>query len=179
MRGVNNLLNKVNIIIIIIVTCFLLKELFIANYRGKHIIKPDERRNLAISWIIFLILWSLFLIIDIRKYVEFTSPFYGEFIESNAAMYGNFILQHALWVELCILNFMGAIRYSEIREKGIYNYLYFYKWDKIKSYSWISPDIIQFKVTIFKKINRKFTFTIVGKNDILKMDEILKRYITS
>lgn len=177
--GINNLLSKVNIITIIIVTCFLLKEIFIANYRGKHIIKPDERRNLAIVWIIFLILWSLSLISDIKNYVEYTNPLYSKFIEDNAIVYGNLILQHAVWIEICILNFMGAVRYSEIREKGIYDYLHFYKWNRIQSYSWISPDTIQFKVTIFQRINHDITFTIVEKNDISKMDEILKRYITS
>lgn len=177
--GINNLLKKIIIIIIIIVTCSLLKEIFIANYRGKHIIKPDERRNLAIAWIIFLILWSIFLINDIKNYVEYTSPFYGKFIEYNASMYGNFILQHVLWIEICIFNFMGAVRYSEIREKGIYDYLHFYKWDRIQCYSWISPDTIQFKVTIFQRINHDITFTIVEKNDISRIDEILKRYITS
>lgn len=173
------MLSKANIIIIIIVTCFLLKEIFIANYRGKHIIKPDERRNLAIAWIMFLILWSLFLISDIKNYLEYTSPFYGKFIEYNATMYGNFILQHALWIEICILNFLGAVRYSEIREKGIYDYLHFYKWNRIQSYSWISPNTIQLKVAMFQRINHDINFTVVEKNDISKVDEILKKYITS
>jgi thiosulfate dehydrogenase (quinone) large subunit len=89
------------------------------------------------------------------------------------------IFQHILWIEISILNIIGAMRYSEIRENGIYNYFYFYRWDKIKSYNWISSDTLQFNATLFKKINLKFKFTIIEKKDKLKIDEILKRYIIS
>lgn len=84
---------------------------------GKLIIKIDERRNLAILWIVMLILWNLFLIKDIKGYIRYNDLFYR-----------NSIFQHIFWVEASIFNIIAAIKYSEIRENGIYSYGYFYKW---------------------------------------------------
>lgn len=172
------MLNKGEIILIIIGAWLLIRELFISGRRGKPIIKPDERRNLAIAWAIFLAFWSLFLIMDFKRYVEYTNPFYGEYIEHYTAFYRNSILEHILWIEICILNIIGAMRYSEITEKGIYYYLYFFKWNKFQSYSWVSSNIIQFKVTIFQKINWKFRLAI-EENEKLKIEEVLNGYIRS
>lgn len=170
--------NKVEIIMIIIGACFLLKELFISSRRGKHIIKPDERRNLAIMWVIFLIFWSLFLIGDFKGYAEYTNPFYGKYIEDFTAFYRNRIIQHIFWIEICILNIIGTMRFSQITEKGIYYYLHFFKWSKVQSYTWVSSNIIQFKVSLFHKINWKIRFTI-EEDKKFKMEEVLKGHITA
>ena len=68
---------------------------------------------------------------------------------------------------------MRSLRGLEIRENGIYNSGYLYKWSKIQSYSWISPDKIQLEV---KSIFRVNNFKINIKEELkLEVDEIIKR----
>lgn len=99
----------VMIVLIIMGVCFLFKELYISTHHGILLIKAGERRNLAVAWMVIFVLWSFFLAKDIKGYMPYKELFYKDSI-----------LNHILWMEVSILNVFGAIRYSEIRENGIY-----------------------------------------------------------
>jgi len=87
-------------------------------------------------------------------------------------------LIHVFWVEFSILYIIDSIKVSQIREKGLYFPLRFYKWDKIKGYEWISPNIIVFKVeTFFNKEKKCKLIVRVKEDEKLKLNQILENLI--
>ncbi|MBD7911455.1 MULTISPECIES: hypothetical protein [Clostridium] len=137
-----------NIILIIFGTGLLLKDLYAVYHHGKFIVKVKDNRVLAIIWGVLIILFSMIFSSEIRLYIH------------NKLDNFNGIFVYIFWIELSISNIIKSFIGSELRENGIYNLGYFYKWDKIKSYSWVLPDIIQFKANTFLGINRRFKFDI-------------------
>lgn len=160
-----SLLTIFGIVVVIVLTCFLLKEIYTSSHNGKLIIKVNKERGLVIFWIVALILFSFLLRNYIRQYM-----YYKENI------YINEILVNICWIEVSIINIITALRYSEIREKGICDSFYFYNWSEIQRYSWISSNVIEFEVNTFFKTNRRFNITIKDEYK-LKVDEIVRRYI--
>lgn len=77
------------------------------------------------------------------------------------------------WIELSIINIIRSLRKSEIRENGVYSSDRFYKWSKIKSYSWVLSNSIQFKVNAFWETNRSFEITIEEEFKD-KVDQVIK-----
>lgn len=110
--------------------------------------KVKDNRVLAIIWGVFLILFSMIFWSEIRLYIH------------NKEDNFNGIFIYIFWIELSISNIIKSFKGSELRENGIYNLGYFYKWDKIKSHSWVLPDTIQFKANTFFEINGRFKFDI-------------------
>lgn len=156
------------IIMIIIITSFLLKELYLANHHGKLIMKVNQRKKLSIFWVVMLIISGLFMINDISIYIHY-----------KELLYKDSILIYLFLIEFSILNIVEAIKYSEIRDKGIYLLSDFYKWSKIENYTWISPNIVQFKIATLFKIKLNIKLNIDKVEDKKKIEEILHRYITS
>lgn len=156
------------LILIMIGTYFILKELCTARYHGKLIIMVGERRYLVMFWIVILALWVVLLIKDTREYMHYRELLY---IDS--------ILNHVLWIEVCILNILGSIKHSQIRERGVYISFHFFKWSRIRSYTWILPDIVELRIAILFRVKLKFKLILNKLSDKSYVDKILQRYIIS
>lgn len=163
---VNNKLIKFTLILVVIEACLLLIALYTLICQGKLIAKTDERRALAFFWAIILILWVFFVLDDMDGYMH------------HKDIYNiNDILNHITWVEISILAIIVNMKLGEIRERGICRGYFFYRWDKIRDYYWLTSSIIQFKVNVFLNINWNFKLTVAGDKDEAKIDELLKKYI--
>ena len=129
-----------NVILIVIGTILLIKELYILRFKGKSIMKAGKKSLLSIFWVGALIFWCLSLFYAIRLY---------SFYQKDSVITN--ILTSIFWIELSILNLIKSFISSEIRENGIYKAGCFYKWSKIKSYRWILENTIKFQVNTFLK----------------------------
>jgi hypothetical protein len=157
------------VVAIIVFTYFLLKQIYVETYHGKLIFKLDKRNNLIIFWVITSLFAVFLLIITIGEYIHYKDLFYIAIILSCISL-----------IELCILGIIVGKRYSEIRENGIYLYLGFYKWNRVREYNWILPNKIQFKVNVFLNINQKFKLAVlVEEKGNLQINEVLHRNIHS
>lgn len=152
-----------NILLIIIGTGLLLKDLYTLYNHGKSIIKVEESKGLTIFWLVSLIFWCLLSWSDIKFYIHY---------KENSII--NNIIINIFWIEFSISKILRSLRSSEIRENGIYKAGYFYKWSKIRSYSWVLPNTIEFKVNTLLKTNSTFEFTI-NEEFKLKVDEVIQR----
>ncbi|AWK52784.1 hypothetical protein DIC82_18070 [Clostridium beijerinckii] len=150
-------------ILIIIGTCLLLNDLYTVYHHGKFIIKVKEKRGLTILYMVLLIIWCMILWFNIRHYTHY---------DKDSAI--NNISGNIFWIEFSITNIIRSLRSSEIRENGIYKSGDFYKWSKIKSYSWVLPNTLQFKVNTLLKTNKNFELTI-DEEFKLKVDEVMQR----
>jgi hypothetical protein len=163
-----NYLNKFpgSAIFIIIGTSLLLKDLYTSYNHGRNIMKVKRSKGSIIFYLGLLILFCLLLGADMRLY----SHYEKDSIITNISM-------TIFWIEFSISNMIKSLRGSQIRENGIYNYGYFYKWSKIQSYSWVLPNTIEFKVNKFFKTNSTFEFTI-NEEFKLKVDEVIQEKLT-
>lgn len=152
-----------NTILIIIVSCLLLKNLYTVYHHGKFIVKVKENKGLTIFWMLLLAIWVIILFFNISDYID-----HGEFRVNY------YISQSIFWIEISILNIIRSLRSSEIRENGMYNSSNFYKWSKINSYNWVFSNTLQFKVSTFLTTNKNFEFTI-NEEFKLKVDEVIQR----
>lgn len=150
-------------ILTIIGTCLLLNTLYTLYHHGRFIIKVKENKGLAIFWVVLLIVWVCVIFITTSDYIHY------EELRVN-----NYILQSIFWIEFSISNIIRSLRSSEIRENGIYNSGDFYRWSKIKSYSWVLPNTLQFKVNKFLTINKSFEL-VIDEEFKLKVDEVIQR----
>jgi len=157
-----------NILLIIIGTGLLLKDLYTSYNHGKIIIKVKESKGLTIFWLVSLIFWCLLSWSDIKLYIH-----YEKNSIINNTIFNNIII-NIFWIEFSISNILKSLRSSEIRENGIYKSGYFYKWSKIRSYSWVLPNTIEFKVNTVFKTNSTLEFTI-NEEFKLKVDEVIQR----
>lgn len=168
-------------------TYFLFKQIYVATYHGKLIFKLDKRNNLIVFWVITSLFAVFLLIITIRDYMHYNTisdymhyNTISDYMHYKGLFYIANILICISLIELCILGIISAKRYSEIRENGIYFYLGFYKWNRVREYNWILPSAIQFKVNVFLNINRKFILgVLIEEKGNLKIDEVLNRNIHS
>ena len=140
------------IVLIIFLAVFLLRDLYTVCHHGKSIIKLNKSSSSRIFWVIVLIIWVSVFLFEISNYIN-----YGKGRSYNT------IFMSIVWIEISITNIINSLRKSEIRENGVYSSGRFYKWSKIKSYSWVSSNSIQFKVNAFWETNRSFEFTIEEK----------------
>lgn len=150
-------------ILIIIGACLFLNALYTVYHHGRFIIKVKENKGLPIFWMALLIVWGCILVINTSDYIH------NEELRAN-----NYILQSIFWIEISILNIIRSSRSSEIREHGIYISGDFYRWSKIKSYSWVLPNTLQFKVNTFLTFNKSFELSI-DEESKLKVDEVIQR----
>ncbi|MCB2352495.1 hypothetical protein [Clostridium estertheticum] len=153
---------KITLIMDIIAFLMMSRELYTVSQHGKLIINSSKNRlwtNIGtIFWAVIIIIWC---ILGYLHYMDNT--------------YDN-ILMDIFWIEISIYNIIRCSHSLEIRENGIYGSGNFYKWSKVKSYSWILPTTIQFKVSTLLKINYSFEFTI---NEELKakVNETVQKYV--
>ncbi|MBU3217051.1 DUF5673 domain-containing protein [Clostridium estertheticum] len=155
---------RIKIILIMDIIAFLMmfRKLYTVSHHGKLIINTNKNRIWAIIW---SILWAVMIISwCILVYLHYMDNTY------------NNILMDIFWIEISIYNIIRGSHSSEIRENGIYGSGKFYKWSKVKSYSWILPTTIKFEVSTFFKTNYSFEFTI---NEELKskVNERVQKYV--
>jgi len=137
------------IVLIIISSGFLLRDLYTICHHGKSIIKLNKDTSLTIFWAISLIIWVAIFLFATSDYID-----YG-----GDRVY-NHIFMSICWIELSIINIIKSLRKSEIRENGVYSSGRFYKWSKIKSYSSVLSNTIQFKANAFWENNKSFEIII-------------------
>ncbi len=143
----------------------LLKDLYTSYTHGRNIVKVNKGIGLAILWGGLLIVWCMLSWKDAKLYVRYEND---NIIES--------VFTNIFWIEFSISNIIKALKSSGIRENGIYISGDFYKWPKVKSYNWIAPNIIEFKVKAFFKSNSSLELTI---NEEVKaeVEEVIQRNI--
>ncbi|MBU3072711.1 DUF5673 domain-containing protein [Clostridium estertheticum] len=153
---------KITLIMDIIAFLMMSRELYTVSQHGKLIINTNKNRIWATIW---SILWAVMIISwCILGYLHYMDNTYDN------------ILMDIFWIEISIYNIIRGSHSSEIRENGIYGSGNFYKWSKVKSYSWILPTTIKFEVSTFFKTNYSFEFTI---NEELKakVNETVQKYV--
>ncbi|NRT73193.1 DUF5673 domain-containing protein [Clostridium beijerinckii] len=153
------------IVLFILGTEMLLKDLYTFYIHGKSILKVEKGIGLAIFWLGSIIVWCLLLWQDVKFYVR----------HGNNGIINN-IVTNIFWIEFSISNIIKSLRSSEIRENGIYKSGDFYKWSKIKSYNWTTSNTIEFKVSSFFKSNSSLKFTI-NEEYKAKVEEVIQRNI--
>ncbi len=153
------------IVFFIITTGILLKDLYTFYIHGRSILKVEKGIGLVIFWMVLIIVWCLLLWQNVKFYVRH---------ENNGII--NNIVTNIFWIEFSISNIIKSLRSLEIRENGIYKSGYFYKWSKIRSYNWTTPNTIEFKVSSFLKINSSIEFTI-NEEYKAKVEEVIQRNI--
>ncbi len=158
-------LSVINIVACILGIWIFLKDIYTAYTHGRNIVKAKKDMGLGIFWGISVIFWCALLWFDMRLYL----------IYKNNNIINN-IFTSIFGIEISISNIIRSLRSLEIRENGIYKSGYFYKWDKIKSYNWTSPNTIEFKISTFFKVNSRFEFTI-DEETKPKVDEVIQRNI--
>lgn len=154
-----------SILLFVTGTWMLLKDLYTLYTHGRNIVKVNKGIGLAILWMVLLIVWCLLSWKDAKLYVRYEND---NIIES--------VLTNIFWIEFSISNVIKSLKSSGIRENGIYISGDFYKWPKVKSYNWIAPNIIEFKVKAFFKINSSLELKI---NEEVKAEvkEVIQRNI--
>lgn len=160
------------IVITICIIGVIIKGLFIKFKHGKLITKVDDLyyKRFIILWIVMLILFILCLYKNIKFYIDFKEHGFA----ADTDLFN--IYNSIFWIEIIFFNLFKCSVGSEIRENGIYKYGFFYKWSKIKSFIWISPTVIQFKVKSFFIFNIKFEMPI--KDDLkIEINELLQRHL--
>lgn len=137
------------IVLIIISSGFLLRDLYWVCHHGKSIIKLNKDTSLTIFWAMSLIIWVAIFLFATSNYIDY-----------GGDIFYNHIFMSIVWIELSIINIIKSLRKSEIRENGVYCSGRFYKWSKIKSYSWVISNTIQFKTNAFLETNKSFKIII-------------------
>ena len=82
------------------------------------------------------------------------------------------LLLYLLWIEVSVINIIRCFRGSGFYENGIYHRGIFYKWSRVRRYSWVYDNEL--------KLNTRYIKTkIYVKNELKpKIDEELQRYVS-
>lgn len=155
-----------NIIAIVIGSLLLLIDLYTILNHGNLVVKVNKNKGLMILWSGLLVFWCLALGFNIKSYIN---DFKGTISNDSLVIF---------WIEFSISNIIRNFRGTEIRENGIYNSGFYYKWSKVQHYTWISTNTIQFQVSGFAKSVNSFNF-IIDEESKSKVDEIFKRKTSS
>lgn len=158
--------NIFNIIVVILWIGLLISDLYTSFNHGKSIIKVKKSRGLTIFWGVALIFWCFFLWFDIRRHICYGDK---DIIDN--------IFSNIFWLEFIVYNAIKSFRSSEIRENGIYESGYFHKWSEIKSYNWVLPNTITFKVKTLFKSNLTCEY-IINEEFKPKVEEVIQRNIS-
>lgn len=159
------ILLTLNVLLMLFMIIYLPKIWDFGNTYGKYIVKLRSRKGLQIFYIIFSIFWISNLVSYVRDYMV---------IDKHRDF--SMIVLSIMWIFICLVNLSRNIKYSEIREKGIYLQGGFYDWSRIYCYEWISSDTINFK-------GRRLAFgdfeekVEVHYDDKEQVEEILGKYI--
>lgn len=158
-------------LLIFYVLAFLLAILYIIkifdkkNSNGKYLLKLSNRYILLIFLIVCLFFFINLLIFSIQSYLILNKN--GDFMHITLSL---------IWVIISLSHVSKAVKYSEIREKGIYLENGFLEWNNIYCYEWMSPDTIKFKIksTILSEYEEKVK---VYPKDKDRIDEVLSSYV--
>lgn len=132
-------------------------------YAGKFTSKT-KRKKISIIYTIMLVLCSCTVVGDLLYYFE------------GKEVYISLMLQGIFWIQMAISYFLGRLSLG-IAKGGIYSgdpkSSYFTKWSRIKNYTWISDNIIQFE-TLTRKGNVFTTELEVVSEQKEEVDKLLK-----
>lgn len=144
---------------------YIIKIFDIKSSNGKYLLKLSNRYMLLIFLIICLFFFINLLIFSIQSYLALNKD--GNFIH---------IILSLVWIIISLSHISKAIKYSEIREKGIYLESGFLEWNNICCYEWMSPDTIKFKIrsNILVEYEEKVKIYYRDKTII---DEVLSSYV--
>lgn len=154
------------IIINIIASCFLLYSLYERIYAGRFIIKI-QRRKISVLYTVVL---ALYIYVTGDSLLDYTR---GKSVNINT------ILQGVTWIQICALNLLSRAA-SGVAKGGIYSgdskSSHFTKWSRIKSYTWISDNVIQFELLGRENriVNTEFKIDTRGKEEV---DNLLNEFI--
>lgn len=166
---------------ILLGTYALFNVLYVKFRGGQLIIKIDDDKSVTIFYAVTFIIFAVVMIrFQFRDYEFYKSlsrdhalytklPSEHEYVKS-------LILSCVFWTEIMAICAFDAIKHSEIREKGIYYFYRFYKWESIKNWKWVEENTVQFKIALFYKLNYRVKMH-VSKYSKWSMDEILREYI--
>lgn len=123
------------IILNIAMSYCLLHSLYERIYSGKFIIKTKRKKIPVINTMTAVVGGYA----AVRSFLDYFAGGVGDIYE---------ILQGVFWIQLCISQFLGRLSLG-IAKGGIYSgdstVSYFSKWSKVKSYTWISDNVIGFE----------------------------------
>lgn len=156
-----------HIIFVLILSSLNLKDWDVGNRYGKFIIKLKTTKIYTTVFLISLLVLLGVLALGIQNYInEVYSWDITKFLDITT------------WILMCLLYIAKSIKYTQIRENGIYLNSGFFKWEKLLSYKWISPDEIVFefkKKTFFTdSIDERIKVSYENKKEL---DDILQKYI--
>lgn len=190
----------VTILLVVSLLAYFIRQIYDMNHRGKLVLKICKRNAMVIFWIVIIFICCLFLFNDIKSLNQYKEILHlsnnarGDVNEIRSAIEASYYdlsdnakynaINQICMIGLSILFIIDAIRYSDIRENGIYLRNTFCKWSKIRSYSFICTNTmtnstaIQFEIeTLFKK-NRKIELDVeITENQKLNINKVLDKYI--
>lgn len=148
----------------------LFKVLYIKFKSGKLILRIDSGKRIIAFGIFAAILWITLMICNFKNYAQFKD------LPGEYKYYKSQILNDIFWIEAMAIYIFGAVRCSEIREKGICYFYNFYRWNKLKEWRWLDENNIQLRITTFFKLSHWFQLS-VSERSKCSIDEILNKYI--
>lgn len=137
------------IILVFITFLFVIYELYVVSHRGKLILRTDGSKGWVILWAGFIVFWSISWILNTKNYMLYQDIYY--------------IKRCIIDIDALVFSIVGIIQWTrgkEIRENGLYYGTFFYKWTKVKSYSWTARNTIKFEFKSFLNMNDSCEFTI-------------------
>lgn len=154
------------IIINIVMSCILLYSLYKRISAGRFIIKT-KRKKIWILYFLVLILWTYMTGDCILDYLR----------NKNIDVFE--ILQGVTWIQLCIAYLLNGTSLG-VTKGGVYsgncNSSNFTRWNRIRNYTWISDNVVQFE--FLGKENRIVNTDLeVDRNHKEEINEILRRHI--
>lgn len=170
------------IIMMILLGAYALFSILYVKFRGGQLIIKinDDKSATIFSVVMFIIFVVAMIIFQFKDYTFYKSlsrdhALYSK-LPSEHEYVKSLILSCAFWTEVMAIVAFDAMKHPEIREKGIYYFYRFYKWESIKNWKWIEENTVQFKIALFYKLNYRIKMH-VSKYSKWSMDEILRKYI--
>ncbi|WP_097027460.1 hypothetical protein [Clostridium peptidivorans] len=141
----------------------LVYSLYERIYAGKITFKTKQKK-IPIIYTIMLVLCSCTVVIDLLYYFK------------GKEVYISLMMQGVFWIQMAISNLLGRLSLG-IAKGGIYSgdlkSSYFTKWSRIKNYTWISDNVIEFE-TLTRKGNIFTTELEVVSEQKEEADKLLK-----
>lgn len=160
------------IVLIVFVIIIILYEVQSLTRCGELIAKEKNIFYIlqVVTWGIFFVVFGLYLKRNVfRNY--------------NNDMSVESILLNVIWMSLSIVYIIRGLIGSAIRKNGIFVFGAFHKWSEIQSYSWVSPNIIQFRFKaskLFKRCKPVVNVNIILKEEtVSEVEKIVQKYIPS
>lgn len=160
-------ISSLYVIFILILIIYMLKLWNLNNTYGKYILKLRSRKGTLFFHIIIMLFWIYYLADSIIECINV------DYYRNSSHM----IWTSLMWIFICLLHISRYIKYSEIREKGIYLERGFYNWSRIYYYEWMPSDTIRFKgkgLVLGDSFEEKVKLHYKSQEEV---DQILREYI--